>query len=37
MNTGTVGLAVVARKSKSNKNTKVLKAVSMLTCCQNQY
>ena len=37
MSTGTVGLAILATKDKKVKKTKVLKAVSMSVCCQNQY
>jgi hypothetical protein len=37
MNTGTVGLAVVAKKSKNSKTTKIMKPITMATCCQNQY
>ncbi len=37
MGTGTAGLATVAVKVNTKKNTKVMKILAMSVCCQNQY
>lgn len=37
MSTGTAGLAMTKVKANAKKATRVIKAVAMATCCQNQY